>query len=96
MERDEELDAVARELREVPHIEKPDEKDPGRGGLCFLNHARVCGPDCVAYDSASVPHPADRCFIVGGLLEITALLREHRALQYTAAPTPPPSPFGAV
>jgi hypothetical protein len=52
MERDRELEELERELGrvEAPYIHRPEELDLRDGMLCWLDGARVCGPDCVAYN----------------------------------------------
>lgn len=69
-DRDKELDGLQSELNR-PNIEQPDEKTPQQGGLCFLNHHRICGADCVAY-AGDQPLPADRCFMLSSAIMIAA------------------------
>ncbi len=60
--RDEELDAMERELEAManakpendPHIHRPEHLDIGPGMLCWLDGTRVCGTDCVAYNVEEV------------------------------------------
>lgn len=34
-----------------PFIERPDALDVGPGTLCWLDGTRICGPDCVSFNS---------------------------------------------
>jgi len=62
MARDEELDAMERELEELanatpagdPHIKRPDELDIGPGMLCWLDGTRLCGADCVSFNPEEI------------------------------------------
>lgn len=90
----------------APHIERPDEIDAGTGGTCFINHMRVCGPDCVAYnldeidEQGSPRQGATQCtlIVLGGQIAsgIGALVelghRRQRAQQTPQAPAPPKVP----
>jgi len=65
--RDEELDAMERELEALanakhagdPHIERPDELDIGPGMLCWLDGTRVCGADCVSFNPEELDQHGD-------------------------------------
>jgi len=48
-DRDAELDEIQRDLN-TPFIERPEHLDVGNGALCWLDGARRCGADCVAFD----------------------------------------------
>ncbi len=76
--RDEELDELEKELRtkEAPHsgtpfIERPPEMDVGPGTLCWADGTRLCGPDCVAYNTQGETEEGEvvqgdlQCLILG-------------------------------
>jgi len=50
VDRDAELDELDRTLGD-PFIERPETLDLRDGMLCWLDGARVCGSDCVAYNT---------------------------------------------
>lgn len=93
-DRDREIDELVKELK-APHIERPDELNIGPGAMCFLNQARLCGPDCAAYvGEEALPH--ERCYLLvaaAGLPVLTQLLNRSA---YTAGlgPIKPPDPMG--
>lgn len=86
MSRDDELNEASR-----PYIEKPDELPAREGGLCFLNSARLCGPDCTAYVDHEAPTPAERCLVLGSLIDVSTLVRERIGAAAAAAAAPVPS-----
>lgn len=53
-DRDVEMDDVEKELRDAaskkPFIHRPEQLDIGKGALCWMDGARLCGPDCVAFN----------------------------------------------
>lgn len=48
-DRDAELDEIENDLK-TPFIERPPHLDNGPGALCWLDGARRCGADCVAFN----------------------------------------------
>lgn len=97
--REEELDQLERRLRENierPYIERPDERDVGVGGACFLDRDRLCGPDCTSFVDPEAPTAAERCVILSGVntgLELLAelvQLKRHPLREVPAAPSIPP------
>lgn len=38
----------------APFIEEPEEIETREGDACWINHVRVCGPDCIAHNMDSV------------------------------------------
>jgi hypothetical protein len=69
MERDKELDALEKSLRE-PFLEKPEKISIQDGSACWLNGDRACGPDCRAYDAGAPEGSSAVCAVVGGLMDI--------------------------
>jgi hypothetical protein len=87
----------------APFIEEPDEVETKEGDSCWINHARICGPDCIAYNlddvddgGAPVQGPT-RCtmiVLVGQLSSAASALaqikkQEMRSRQVPPVPTPP-------
>lgn len=70
--RDEKLDEVERELRD-PYLYEPDVKKLAPGMTCFLNQDRVCGTDCMAFNTDEVDGQGnaidgpDRCLLLFNL-----------------------------
>jgi len=63
-QRDEELDAAQEVLRQgTPYIHPPEEREQ-LGGMCWINHNRVCGADCMAYDPEA-PEGYEKCRVLG-------------------------------
>ena len=67
--RDDELDALERELRrelrvDTPYIEKPDELPVDVGGACFLDRHRMCTPECTAHLGPDLPTAVERCAVL--------------------------------
>jgi hypothetical protein len=73
MERDKEFDAVMGSLSD-PYIEKPDELDPS-GALCWLDMQRMCGPDCVAFNTAATG-TEDQCRALNAMTSQVVSLRQ--------------------
>jgi hypothetical protein len=79
-DRDKELEDLQRELEGAPagqagggrpFLHRPEQLDIGAGALCFLDGARLCGPDCVAFNAAEGldenGHPIDnpnKCLVL--------------------------------
>lgn len=93
-----------------PHIEGPEEIEVRNGEACWINHIRVCGADCIAYnidevDEAGSPvQGPTKCMIIvlGGQVasELGALVQlKQRALkqaQTSASPAAPTMTFRTV
>ncbi len=91
-QRDEELEALRRELsQDQPYIEKPDERQIESGALCFLDRTRVCGPDCPSHVSWGAL-PEERCQFLIATRALTRFLQQSPDVR---AVPPPPNPFGA-
>ncbi len=117
-ERDEELDSLEQELAAMgevkpandPHIERPPQLDIGPGMLCWLDGTRVCGPDCVAFntedvdDNGSLLQGPNKCLALfymgqqGAAALSTLLLNKKRVSeiqdQKRVQQHEPPDPFG--
>jgi hypothetical protein len=102
--RDEELDEVERALH-VPYVESPDEVNIPRGGTCWIDQHRPCGPDCVAFNvQRDTANTADQCLhlvhreeslagkasIIAGIERVLSQLVQIRRQQ--SQDTPPPAP----
>lgn len=91
MERDRELDDVLGALND-PYIEKPDELTAGSGALCWLDMQRLCGPDCVAFNTKS-ESTEDQCRALNSMTsQAVALRRTTKTLADLVrggAPNPP-------
>lgn len=97
-DRDEELDALNRELKQAssPYIEKPDELNVGENGMCFINADRFCNASCIAFYDADAAEPHNRCFILQSLgVSVTSLLKKVYPPMTVAPPNyEPPDPMG--
>lgn len=103
-DRDEDFKEVVRALRrDDPYLEKPDEVRLDVGGTCFLDRARMCGPDCASYTDERAPTAPERCTILVGINSGLELLTELVKLvkqppTRSAVPGPPiiqpPDPMG--
>jgi hypothetical protein len=104
-DREKELDAVQRELSQVgaPYIEKPEELDIHRNGLCFLDVKRLCTPACMAFvaGSETEPDPGMRCRLLRMgefACEMLVQLTSKPQITGTVNPEPPiypvPNPLG--
>lgn len=89
--RDEEYDATMRELQGTPYIEEPTELDVDVGGACFINHERLCRPDCTAFGDADAPTAAERCMILQGMNTGLEALKSIASL-LKRPPQPAPAP----
>lgn len=59
MDRDKELENFQRELEKDirsadPYLHKPDQLKVQDGETCWLDQARICGADCMAYNTLGV------------------------------------------
>ncbi len=90
--RDEEYDRTVKELRGTPFIEEPKELDVDVGGACFINHERLCRPDCTAFGDPNAPTAAERCMILSGMNTGLEVLKDIAALLKRPALRPPPAP----
>jgi len=87
----------------APYIAEPDEIETKEGDACWINHVRVCGPDCVAYNLDSVdeagspvqgPTQCSLIVLAGQMASgVTALVQlkkqDMRGKQVSAMPAPP-------
>lgn len=55
-------------------------QDPPSGPACFLDHYRICGPDCAAYDlqgeSAGKVHAPSHCSWLIGVKQLVRSVRQ--------------------
>lgn len=54
-DRDNEFDELERALKgpqQQPFVQRPEHMDTGAGSLCWIDGSRLCGPDCVSFDSS--------------------------------------------
>lgn len=90
----------------APFLEEPDEIETKEGDSCWINHMRICGPDCIAYNPDSfdeagspVQGPTQCSLIVltGQLASgVTALvqIKKQEARSKQSAPMPAPPKVG--
>jgi len=66
----------------APYIERPDEIEVQDGLSCWLNEARRCGPDCVAFNVSQIDEHGDpiagpeACTALSSQLQSVSLLRK--------------------
>jgi hypothetical protein len=85
-----------------PFIEEPDEIEAKEGDACWLNHARICGPDCIAhnidsFDEAGFPvQGPTQCslIVLAGQLAsgVTALVQLKKQDTHSRRSPPMPTP----
>ncbi len=86
-----------------PYLEEPAEIELRNGEACWINHIRVCGADCIAYnidevDTAGSPvQGPTKCMLIvlGGQMasELGALVQlKQRAMKQAQTPAAQPMP----
>ena len=87
----------------APYIEEPEEIETKDGDSCWINQARICGPDCIAFNLDNVdegggpiqgPTQCTLIVLTGQLAAGVSTLaqikkQEVKARQTPVAPAPP-------